>query len=100
MNDSIEFELVNWEPREVWKCQGQCARYRHRKVVKGIQPAVCCGVPAKLIDRYKQPIAILGASELPDETLESVMAQMQAAALLAPEPTHQPQQLQKDVCKS
>lgn len=56
MVDSIEYEIVNWEPREVWKCQGTCGKYRHRRAVKGILPAVCCGVPAKLIDRYQQPV--------------------------------------------
>ena len=55
MVDSIEYELVNWEKREVWKCQGDCKKFRHRRVLKGILPAVCCGVPAKLIDRYEQP---------------------------------------------
>ena len=55
MQDSIEYEIVNWEPREVWKCQGQCGKFRHRRAVKGILPAVCCGVPAKLMDRYEQP---------------------------------------------
>lgn len=55
MVDSIEYELVNWEPREVWKCQGECKKYRHRRALPGILPAVCCGVPAKLVDRYQQP---------------------------------------------
>jgi hypothetical protein len=53
--DFIEYELVNWEAREVWKCQGQCGKYRHRREVKGTLTAICCGVPAKLVDRYKQP---------------------------------------------
>jgi hypothetical protein len=65
MNDSIEYELVNWQPREVWKCQGGCGKYRHRNVVKGILPAVCCGVPAKLIDRYSQPVAFTVSDSLP-----------------------------------
>ena len=65
MNDSIEYELVNWEAREVWKCQGSCGRWRHRKVVKGILPAVCCGVPAKLIDHYQQPVAFTVSEPLP-----------------------------------
>jgi len=98
MNDSIEYEILNWESREVWRCQGSCKKYRHRSTVKGILPAVCCGVPAKLIDRYRQPVAFTvseqlppsEATETPDEVLESVMAQMQAAALLSPEPTQEP----------
>lgn len=65
MMDSIEYEMVNWEPREVWKCQGECGRYRHRKSIKGILPAVCCGVPAKWIDRYEQPIPITVSELLP-----------------------------------
>lgn len=55
MADSIEYEIVDWEDREVWRCQGSCGRYRHRKSTKGILPAVCCGIPAKRIDRYQQP---------------------------------------------
>jgi predicted metal-binding protein len=58
MKDSIEYELVEWEPREVWKCTGQCGRFRHRKTVKGILPAVCCGQPARLVDRYEQPALV------------------------------------------
>ena len=57
MMDSIEYELVNWEAREVWKCSS-CGRYRHRKALFGILPAQCCGQPAILIDRYKQPIDV------------------------------------------
>jgi predicted metal-binding protein len=96
MNDSIEYELLNWEPREVWRCQGGCGKYRHRRVVKGILPAVCCGVPAKLIDRYQQPtsfevnqvIESLESKDAPkDEELELAMARMQAASLFFPEPT-------------
>jgi hypothetical protein len=64
MMDSIEYELVNWERREVWRCQGQCGRYRHRKEVKGILAAVCCGVPAKRIDGYSQPIPITVSERL------------------------------------
>lgn len=106
MVDSIEYELVNWEPREVWKCQGACKKYRHRQAVKGILPAICCGVPAKLIDRYRQPRkfevdAVIASLEpekpAKDEVLELVMAQMQAASLLFPEPT---QKSQKDAEKS
>ena len=57
MVDSVEYELVNWERREVWKCQGQCGRFRHRKAVKGILAAICCGVPARLYDRYEMPVS-------------------------------------------
>ena len=98
MNDSIEYELVNWEPREVWKCQGACQKFRHRRAVKGILPAVCCGVPAKLIDRYRQPTSLevnqviesLEPNRVQkDEGIELVMAQMQAAALLFPQSTEQ-----------
>ena len=64
MMDSIEYELVNWEKREVWKCS-VCGRYRHRKTVKGIRPAICCGQPAKLIDRYEQPIQVTVSEPLP-----------------------------------
>lgn len=56
--DFIEYELVDWVRREVWKCQGNCKRYRHRDFRKGLLPAICCGVPAKLIDRYSQPVRI------------------------------------------
>ena len=91
-NDSIEYEILNWEPREVWRCLGACGKYRHRKNVKGILPAVCCGVPAKLIDRYQQPTSfevnqVIESLEPKDEGIELAMAQMQAAALLGPEPT-------------
>ena len=90
MIDSIEYELVNWEPREVWKCQGGCGKYRHRNAVKGILPAVCCGVAAKLIDRYRQPTSfevnqVIESLEPKDEGIELVMARMQAAALLFPQ---------------
>jgi hypothetical protein len=99
MVDSIEYEILNWQPREVWKCQGACAKYRHRRVVKGILPAVCCGVPAKLIDRYQQPtafqveqaIATLDPEPVQDEALELVMARMQAASLFFPEPSQKPE---------
>ena len=91
-NDSIEYEILNWEPREVWRCQGACGKYRHRRRIKGILPAVCCGVPAKLIDRYQQPTSfevnqVIESLEPKDEGIELAMAQMQAAALLGPEPT-------------
>jgi predicted metal-binding protein len=64
-NDSIEYEIVNWEKREVWKCQGECKKYRHRRALPGILSAVCCGVPAKLIDRYEQPKPFMVANPLP-----------------------------------
>lgn len=56
--DSIEYELTNWEAREVWHCKS-CKRYRHRKTVKGLLPALCCGKPAILVTRYEQPIAVV-----------------------------------------
>jgi hypothetical protein len=91
MNDSIEYELTNWEPREVWRCQGACGKYRHRRAIKGILPAVCCGVPAKPIDRYQQPTVqqvdeVIASLEPTDPILESALVQMQASALLGPEP--------------
>ena len=97
MFDSIEYELVNWEPREVWKCQGECGKYRHRSAVKGILPAVCCGVAAKLIDRYRQPTSfevnqVIESLEPKDEGIELVMARMQAAALLFPQSSEEPDQ--------
>ena len=55
MNDSIEYEIVNWEACEVWH-SSICKRYRHRKTVKGQLSAVCCGQPAKLVTHYEQPI--------------------------------------------
>jgi hypothetical protein len=79
--DSIEYELLNWEPRECWRCSA-CGRYRHRPAVKGLLPALCCNEPAKLVTSYKQPLLTSEAAELPDVVLDSVMAQMQAAALL------------------
>jgi len=56
--DSIAYELVKEEPREVWKCLGACGRFCHRWASPGLLPAVCCGKPARLFDRYSQPIAI------------------------------------------
>jgi hypothetical protein len=53
--DSIEYELVNWKARQVWKCQGECQRFRHRDTIKGQLPAICCGVPAKTVTSYFQP---------------------------------------------
>jgi hypothetical protein len=58
MIDSVEYELVNWKPRQVWKCQGACQRFRHRDKIEGQLPAICCGVPAKLITSYSQPIPV------------------------------------------
>ncbi len=72
MADSIEYELVNREPREIWKCTGACARYRHRKFQKGLLPAICCGQPAKLIDRYEQPIPVVISEEVPARSPECV----------------------------
>jgi hypothetical protein len=57
MMDSIAYELVNFEPREVYHC-GICKRYRHRTVHPGILPAICCGQPAVLFDRYEQPVRV------------------------------------------
>jgi hypothetical protein len=54
--DIIEFELLEWRPRTVWKCR-QCGRYRHRDELKGLFPAKCCDEGMILIDRYKQPVA-------------------------------------------
>jgi len=56
--DSIAYELVKEEPREVWKCLGTCGRFRYRRALPGLLPAVCCGKPARLFDRYNQPIEI------------------------------------------
>jgi hypothetical protein len=69
MVDSIEYELVNWEAREVWKCS-KCGRYRHRKAVFGIMPALCCSQPATLIDRYQQPIDITVSQSLSPSACE------------------------------
>ena len=97
MNDSIEYEIVNWSPREVWKCQ-TCKRYRHRDSVKGLLPAICCGQPAKLVMHYEQPKPFMVSepvsedwppqivAEVRDDVLELAMAQMQAASLLFVEP--------------
>jgi hypothetical protein len=64
MTDSICYELVNETPREVWKCLGACQRFRHRTVRPGILPAICCGVPARLWDRYSQPVVIAVEEEV------------------------------------
>jgi hypothetical protein len=58
MIDSIEYEIVNWEPRQVWRCQGKCGRFRHRPTIAGALPAVCCNVEAKLITSYSQPVPL------------------------------------------
>ena len=57
MADSIEYELANFESRTVWKCAVN-GHYRHRKEIPGAEPALCCGQPAKLIDRYEQPVEV------------------------------------------
>lgn len=75
--DTIQYKLRTWQPKEVWHCL-TCDSYRHRPTIEGILPAICCGEPAKLIDRYYQP---------KDEVIELAMAQMQSAALFNPEPT-------------
>ena len=54
MNDYIEYELMSFESREVWHCT-LCKRFRHRAIRPGIRPAICCGQPARLFDRYEQP---------------------------------------------
>lgn len=59
MTDSIEYTLTNWEPREVWRCTGACKRFRHRPARPGILPAICCGQPAQLWDRYQQPVEVV-----------------------------------------
>lgn len=100
--DSIEYELMNEVPREVYHC-GICKRFRHRTVRAGILPAICCGQPARLFDRYSQPEMVNicepseRTAESADYVLDSVMAQMQAAALLFPEPIQKPG---KDAYKS
>jgi hypothetical protein len=63
VNDSIEYQILNRQPREVWHCS-VCKRYRHRDAVKGLLPAICCGQPAKLIDRYSQPIPVTVSERL------------------------------------
>ena len=70
MIDSIEYELTNWQAREVWKCAA-CKRYRHRPTVAGILPAVCCGQPAKLVTRYEQPVPFTVSEPLPAESAGS-----------------------------
>jgi hypothetical protein len=61
--DSIEYEIVETESREVWKCS-ECGRFRHRPVIKGARPAICCNVPARLIDRYEQPELVNVSDEI------------------------------------
>jgi predicted metal-binding protein len=56
--DSIAYEVMKEEPREVWKCLGKCGRFRHRRALPGLAPAICCGEQARLFDRYSQPIEI------------------------------------------
>jgi hypothetical protein len=62
--DSISYELMNEEPREVWQCEGECGQYRHRRVMPGILPAVHCGEPARLVMRYSQPIPVTIEQEI------------------------------------
>ena len=57
MADSIEYTLMNEEPREVYYCAA-CGRYRHRAVRPGQLPALCCGQPARLWDKYSQPVEV------------------------------------------
>jgi hypothetical protein len=56
--DSIAYALMKEEPRKVWNCLGQCGRFRHRQALPDLLPAVCCGKPARLFDRYSQPIVV------------------------------------------
>jgi hypothetical protein len=58
MIDSVEYEITNWSPREVWHCS-VCKRYRHRNSAKGLLPTICCGQPAKLVTHYEQPIPFI-----------------------------------------
>jgi hypothetical protein len=58
LTDSIEYTLRNEEPREVYYC-ATCERFRHRTVRTGLLPAICCGEPARLWDRYSQPIEVI-----------------------------------------
>jgi predicted metal-binding protein len=69
--DSIEYEIVNWEKREVWKCQASCKRYRHRRAMKDLLPAICCGQPAKLMDRYEQPTPLMVSEPLASQSAGS-----------------------------
>lgn len=71
--DSIEYTLTNWEAREVWHCAA-CRRYRHRATRPGILPAVCCGQPAQLIDRYQQPVEIVIEEQVSPPPLQSQLA--------------------------
>src|SRR4051812_30598245 len=64
MADLISYELMNEEPREVWQCQGECGRYRHRRALPGILSAICCTLPARLLDRYSQPIPVTIEQEI------------------------------------
>lgn len=65
MPDSIEYELTDWQPRTLWKCNGECKRFRHRAELPGALPAICCGQPARLVDSYDQPIPVVVDEELP-----------------------------------
>lgn len=57
MEDSIEYELMNFIPRELYHCPN-CRRYRHRTVRPGILPAICCGHVLEVFDRYEQPVRV------------------------------------------
>jgi hypothetical protein len=56
--DTVGYELLNYAPHELYHCS-TCRCYRHRRVVKGQRPAICCGKPAKLLDKYSQPTLII-----------------------------------------
>jgi len=56
--DSIAYELVKEEPRELWNCLGRCGRFRHYRSLPDLAPAICCGKPARLFDRYRQSMVI------------------------------------------
>ena len=58
MTAVLEYTLVRETPRTVWRCDG-CKRYRHRDEVADLLPAICCGKPARLVDRYSQPQEIV-----------------------------------------
>ena len=66
MTAVLEYTLVRETPRTVWRCDG-CKRYRHRDEelsssvdgMKHLLPAICCGKPARLVDRYSQPQEIV-----------------------------------------
>jgi len=63
--DHIEYELTQFESREIWHCS-VCGRYRHRCRVVGQLDALCCEQRAKLIDRYEQPVDATVRHSVPD----------------------------------